>query len=171
MPQADTPTRTAERRIVLDLDRCVGCKTCAAACAHSHHRMPTVQHAQLAVAALPLLCRHCEAAPCVDACPSGAMERDESGAVRRSMLMCWSCGSCVLACPFGVLPTDLTQRVVAKCDLCEGLTHENGRPRGPACVAACPTGALQFVSPDEAAASDLLLIGGRASGRNPFRRR
>jgi formate dehydrogenase iron-sulfur subunit len=156
------------QRILLDLDRCVGCKTCAAACYHSHHLMPAVQHARLAVGALPLLCRQCERPPCVEACPSGAMERDPSGVVRRSMLLCWGCGSCIIACPFGVLPTDLTRRVVPKCDLCEDITTAGGRPR---CVAACPAGALDFVAPDEVPEKDLQVIGGRATGQNPLRRR
>ena len=110
----------------------------------------------------------CEVAPCVDACPSGALQREPSGVVKRSLLMCWGCRSCILACPFGVLPSDLTRHAAAKCDLCEDLTSAGGRPR---CVAACPAGALNFVAPDEVPEQDLQLIGGRATGRNPFRRR
>ena len=169
MQEADTQAAaTVARRILLDLDRCVGCKTCAAACYHSHHEMPIVQHARVAAGALPLLCRQCEVAPCVDACPSGALQREPSGVVKRSLLMCWGCRSCILACPFGVLPSDLTRHAAAKCDLCEDLTSAGGRPR---CVAACPAGALNFVAPDEVPEQDLQLIGGRATGRNPFRRR
>lgn len=169
MQEADTQAAaTVARRILLDLDRCVGCKTCAAACYHSHHEMPIVQHARVAAGALPLLCRQCEVAPCVDACPSGALQREPSGVVKRSLLLCWGCRSCILACPFGVLPSDLTRHAAAKCDLCEDLTSAGGRPR---CVAACPAGALNFVAPDEVPEQDLQLIGGRATGRNPFRRR
>ena len=168
MPPTETQTPPVEQRIVLDLDRCLGCKTCASACAYGHKQMPIVQHSRLAAATLPLLCRQCEAPPCVDACPSGAMQRDESGTVKRSMLLCWGCHSCVLACPFGALPTDLKQHVIPKCDLCEDLTKAGGRPR---CVAACPAAALQFVTPDECAERDLLLIGARSTGRNPYRRR
>ncbi len=165
---AEAQAEVMAERILLDLDRCVGCKTCAAACYHSHHQMPVIQHSRLAAATLPLLCRQCEQPPCVDACPSGAMQREDNGVVTRSMLLCWGCGSCTLACPFGALPHDLTRHVIAKCNLCEDLTTAGGQPR---CVAACPAGALNFVAPEEVPEKDLQLIGGRATGRNPFRRR
>ena len=130
--------------------------------------MPGVAFAATGEASAPMICRQCEDPPCVVACPFEALRREDDGAVVRSLVLCRGCGSCVLACPFGVLPDELTQHVVAKCDLCEDLTASGGRPR---CVAACPAGALQFVEPDEFAKKDLMLIGGRAAGRNPFRRR
>jgi len=167
-PVATRPDAAIRKRVLLNLDRCVGCKTCAASCFHSHHGMPAIQHSRLAPGALPLLCRQCDDPPCVGACPSGAMQLDEKGIVSRSMLLCWGCGSCTLACPFGVLPRTLTRHVIAKCDLCEDLTATGGRPR---CVAACPSGALQFMEPGDLPEKNLQLIGGRVTGQNPHRRR
>ena len=171
MQEADTQAAaTVARRILLDLDRCVGCKTCAAACYHSHHEMPIVQHARVAAGALPLLCRQCEVAPCVDACPSGALQREPSGVVKRSLLLCWGCRSCILACPFGVLPSDLTRHAAAKCDLCEDRTasEDGGVPR---CVAACPSGALVFADERDTEQAPLGLLGGRTTGESPYKRR
>lgn len=155
-------------RVLLDLDRCIECKSCSAACFYGHRAMPSVAYGAGAQATVPVVCRQCEEPPCVEACPFEALRREANGAVTRSLVLCRGCGSCVLACPFGVMDTDLTRDQVAKCDLCEDLVRAGGAPR---CVAACSTGALQFQRPAEAGQLGLLLLGGRTAGRNPFKRR
>jgi len=52
-------------------------------------------------------CRKCEKAPCIDACPADALERDERGMVNRAMLRCIRCKSCVCICPFGTIADNL----------------------------------------------------------------
>jgi len=52
-------------------------------------------------------CRRCEKAPCVDACPAEALEKDAQGMVQRSMLKCIRCKSCVYICPFGTIMDNL----------------------------------------------------------------
>jgi len=48
--------------------------------------------------------RHCEVAPCVDACPNGSMRRDpETGLVYVNDRTCIACWMCVMVCPFGII--------------------------------------------------------------------
>ena len=158
------------KRVLLDMDRCIECGSCAAACYYSHNAMPAVQSARQGPAMLPVICRQCKDAPCVAACPVEAMVRDDDGIVRRRLTRCIGCGSCARACPFGVLPNEVTRKQIAKCDLCADRTvSDNGAV--PRCVAACPTGALQFADEHEAVAANILILGGRTTGKDRFKRR
>ena len=184
MPMSEQAVRTEKitKRVLLDLDRCVECGSCAAACYHSHVGMPIIQSARQGPALLPVICRQCKAAPCVDACPVEAMVQDAYGVARRCLVRCIGCGSCARACPFGVLPNHLsgtpagsrspgrmTGHQIAKCDLCADRTASgSGVPR---CVAACPAGALQFEDEHNAVDAKLLVVGGRTVGEHPFKRR
>ncbi len=149
---ADGPGQTAldspavEKQLLLDPGRCIGCKSCAAACFLGHGESPGLFYEELPVsAAMPMLCRQCEEAPCVAACPTDAMYEDPNGIVRRSAVRCVGCRSCTLACPFGVID-EITSHVVGKCDLCADRTPDGKLPR---CVAICPSGALRFHEPDQ----------------------
>lgn len=51
-------------------------------------------------------CRRCENAPCINACPAQALEKDEDGMIRRSTHRCVACKSCVVICPFGTIMND-----------------------------------------------------------------
>ena len=83
-------------------------------------------------------CRHCEDAPCVTACLSGAMTKDpKTGEVTHNKDKCMGCWTCIMVCPYGAIKMDKEDKVVAKCDLCQGLAE-------PACVANCPNQALVF---------------------------
>lgn len=183
----------SEKRVLIDLDRCIECQSCAAACFHTHGDMPVVHFARAGWAILPVLCRQCKAAACVEACPKEAMVRDEHGVVRRHLALCIGCGSCARACPFGVIPlagagtpvaavsTDrMSGFVIAKCDLCvdrtaagseSGSDNESGNGAVPRCVAACPTGALLFADERLARELELQTLGGRTTGGHPFKRR
>ncbi|HJZ42028.1 MAG TPA: 4Fe-4S dicluster domain-containing protein [Bacteroidales bacterium] len=52
-------------------------------------------------------CRRCEKAPCIEACPAEALEKDERGMVKRAMLRCIRCKSCICICPFGTMMDNL----------------------------------------------------------------
>ena len=90
---------------------------------------------------MPAICHHCDPAPCIAACIPQAMHRaSENGAVTNvgGERDCIACSMCVMACPFGVIaraPAPDGRVMALKCDLCPGRDV-------PACVAACPTGAL-----------------------------
>ena len=96
------------------------------------------------------VCKHCESAGCLEACPTGSIVRTETGAVYVQDDICNGCGYCVVGCPFGVIdrrPQGLPGGGGAfKCTFCydrqkSGLT--------PACAKACPTESIQFGPLDE----------------------
>ena len=87
------------------------------------------------------VCKHCEQAGCLQACPTGAIIRNEFGDVYVQPDICNGCGYCQIACPFGVIELNHTDGRAWKCTLCydrqkDGLT--------PACAKACPTQSIQF---------------------------
>lgn len=85
-------------------------------------------------------CRHCPDAPCVEACISGAMSRNEkTEVVNCDEDKCVGCWSCIMVCPYGVIKRNYSVRKVAsKCDLC--VDEEL-----PVCVKNCPNEALKFL--------------------------
>ena len=167
MPEQAT-VESVERRVVLDLDRCIECKSCMASCYYGHGRMAGVQFVDIGPAVLPIVCRQCDDPACVEVCPADAMQRDERGVVSRGIFSCRGCGSCARACPFGVLSLEMVGHQIAKCDLCEDRLERGLDPR---CVAVCPTGALRFATAQEIEAEGLTVIGGRVAGDHPIRRR
>ena len=170
------------QRVLLDMDRCIECGSCAAACYVSHANMPVVGFARNGPALLPIICRQCKSASCVDVCSVEAMVQDELGVVCRQFLRCTGCGSCARACPFGVLPNEsagqptgwgsperISGHQIPKCDLCEDRCADGGAV--PRCVSACPSGALQFTDEHRAEELNLSVLGGRTTGKDPFKRR
>jgi len=147
--------------IVVDVKKCLACRTCEITCAVQHSGynglldaldesaflQPRVRVEGVGGLSIPLQCRHCEEAPCIKLCPTNAIERqDGEGPVLINEELCVGCKFCVLACPFGVLSIGHKGRAAIKCDLCADRLREN---LSPACVDACPTKALRFVSVDE----------------------
>ena len=92
------------------------------------------------------VCKHCEHAGCLEACPTGSIIRTEFGGVYIQPDICNGCGYCVVTCPFGVVDRRPDDGRAFKCTFCydrqkEGLT--------PACAKACPTQSIQFGDLDE----------------------
>ena len=87
------------------------------------------------------VCKHCANAPCLEACPTGAIFRTEFDTVVVQQDICNGCGYCVPACPFGVVDLSLDDGKAHKCTLCYD------RLKGglePACAKSCPTDSIQF---------------------------
>lgn len=136
--------------MVVDLRRCTGCQACTLACKAEHGvpvgswfawtrcfevgRYPHTRRRNV-----PTLCNHCEAAPCVAGCPVGASYRQADGIVRVDHHACIACKYCFWACPYGVRILDPDLGVCRKCELC---VHRLDAGLAPACVEACPAGAL-----------------------------
>jgi formate dehydrogenase iron-sulfur subunit len=96
------------------------------------------------------VCKHCEVAGCLEACPTGAIVRTEVASVYVQDDVCNGCGYCVVSCPFGVIDRRPEPQAGAggafKCTFCydrqiDGLV--------PACAKACPTESIQFGPLDE----------------------
>lgn len=87
------------------------------------------------------VCKHCVRAPCVEACPTGALFRTEFDTVVVQSDVCNGCGYCVPACPFGVVEIDEREGKAQKCTLCYDRLKSGLEP---ACSKACPTESIQF---------------------------
>ncbi len=86
-------------------------------------------------------CMHCEAAPCVDVCPTSAMTKRDDGIVYIETSKCIGCGYCGWACPYGAPQFDEEAGVMTKCNMCMDLVDQGKKP---ACVDGCPLRALDF---------------------------
>ena len=95
------------------------------------------------IAAFALFCRHCEDKPCVIVCGQDALEKQDDSSVVRHNLRCVACGSCVAACPFGVISPDIVSYISARCDQCAELSDDE-----PPCIKNAPDGVLQWVDSD-----------------------
>jgi formate dehydrogenase iron-sulfur subunit len=91
-------------------------------------------------------CMHCTDAACVKVCPSGALFYTKYGTVGLDSEKCIGCKECVFSCPFEVPRYDPETDKIAKCDMCYSRLDN---ALEPACVKACPTGALQFGDKDK----------------------
>jgi formate dehydrogenase iron-sulfur subunit len=87
------------------------------------------------------VCKHCHNAPCLEACPTGALFRTEFDTVVVQQDICNGCGYCVPACPFGVVDLSALDGKAHKCTLCYDRLKGGMEP---ACAKACPTDSIQF---------------------------
>jgi formate dehydrogenase iron-sulfur subunit len=87
------------------------------------------------------VCKHCEEAGCLEACPTGAIVRTEFGGVFIQPDICNGCGYCVTACPFGVVDRNQKDGRAFKCTFCYDRQKVGLEP---ACAKACPTGSIKF---------------------------
>src|SRR5262249_42658973 len=87
------------------------------------------------------VCKHCERAGCLEACPTGAIVRTEFGSVFVQSDVCNGCGYCVVSCPFGVIDRRPDDGRAFKCTFC--YDRQLGG-RIPACAQACPTDSILF---------------------------
>lgn len=156
------------KSIVVDFDKCTGCRTCETACSAFHHPVeingellnglgnPKLGNIQIhhfnPDVDVASVCANCPDTPCVNACPvtpdpetgHKAIFRDEvTGAIRTNHAVCISCGSCSRACDSertGVIKMNpKTHHPEHICDHCGG---------DPSCVKHCPYGALSFQEVD-----------------------
>jgi len=89
------------------------------------------------------VCKHCEVAGCLEACPTGALVRTEFGGVFLQPDVCNGCGYCVVACPFGVVERNNKDGRAFKCTFCYDRQKMGLQP---ACAQTCPTESIKFGS-------------------------
>ena len=87
------------------------------------------------------VCKHCENAGCLEACPTGAIVRTEFGGVYIQPDVCNGCAYCVVACPFGVVERNKEDGRAFKCTFCYDRQKDGLKP---ACATACPTESIKF---------------------------
>jgi formate dehydrogenase iron-sulfur subunit len=92
------------------------------------------------------VCKHCENAGCLEACPTGSIVRTEFGGVFIQPDVCNGCGYCVVTCPFGVVDRRPDDGRAFKCTFCYDRQKAGLMP---ACATACPTESIRFGEVDE----------------------
>lgn len=150
--------------MLYDATRCAGCRVCEAACKECNNLpLEPEPPSRLTARTWTIIqlykgeegssfvkrqCMHCEHPACVAACPVGALEKTADGPVIYHDNKCIGCRYCMMACPFGVPTFDWFEPVpyIRKCSFCADRLAAGLEP---ACVAACPTGALKFGKRDE----------------------
>lgn len=170
--------------MVIDLTRCFGCNACVVACSQENGTPRDVNFLRVLLTEsgdypnvrrdfIPVQCNHCEDAPCIEACPTGASYREDDGRVLVDYDECVGCKSCVGACPYGnrffvdeetssgsyydgevtLFEEKLQEKnewsgkeVSIKCDFCSSRLEEGLEP---ACVEACPAEARTFGDLDD----------------------
>ncbi|WP_051341130.1 sulfate reduction electron transfer complex DsrMKJOP subunit DsrO [Azospirillum halopraeferens] len=138
--------------MVVDVRKCVGCQACTVACimenavpANSFRTIVSTyevtEGGRAGTAMLPRLCNHCEDAPCLPVCPTGATFQRRDGIVVVDNTVCVGCGYCVQACPYDARFINHETRTADKCTFC---VHRVDAGLLPACVETCVGGARIF---------------------------
>ena len=164
--------------LIIDETKCIRCDNCVKACEGTHGgqtRIDRIPGPSFGKIHIPIACRHCEGAPCLQDCPPGdAIVRDSNGVVKIDDNKCIGCGNCAGFCPYGVIfMVDVTKKPTMfegiwseALSLTRGLKGDDKKVKkvhkgiavkcdlcenisgGPACVRSCPTGAAVRVTPE-----------------------
>ena len=150
--------------LIIDINICNGCYNCQVACKDEHvgndwtpYAKPQPDTGQfwtrvedrvrgqvpkVKVAYMHHMCQHCDDAPCIRSCKSGAIYKRDDGTVIIDPEKCTGQKSCLDACPYGVIYFNEDMQLAQKCTWCAHLLDDGWKE--PRCVDACPTGALKF---------------------------
>lgn len=130
-------------------ESCTGCRICEVVCSLNHEKSgvnPALSRIRILNypdkgIMIPEVCHLCRNAPCVTACPIGALSQNvESGVIEVDGDKCDGCGLCVEACKFGSISIHPIKNIAMACDLCSG---------DPLCVKYCMNKTLVFLKPEE----------------------
>lgn len=131
------------KRIKIYREKCVGCLTCTSACMVSHSSVDSRSRIVLDAKGKynPIFCKHCEKPECVYVCQTGAMHIDKELKIAvYDREKCVSCYMCIMACPNGILKTNVVDAFeVMKCDRCKDTEEKI-----PTCVLRCPMDAIKL---------------------------
>jgi Fe-S-cluster-containing hydrogenase component 2 len=184
--QTTRPKRWIHRLILVDYDKCTGCRTCETVCSQTNHKVtingetldglgnPDLSNIRVYPfnpdVDVPIVCVLCRDNPCIEACPVEPDEKGRRALYRDSKLntitcnteRCIGCKSCAKACENkrvgAIIPNERTNKPERMCNLCNG---------NPQCVAKCPYDALTYIQggfdtrhhalPPEKVAEELML--------------
>jgi molybdopterin-containing oxidoreductase family iron-sulfur binding subunit len=167
--------------MVIDLNRCVGCQACTVASKAENGTPQGIlytkvldqvsgEYPNVRKQFVPVLCNHCQSAPCQRVCPTGATSKREDGLVLVDQDKCFGCRACYVACPynnrifvkkgnlkggyFGNQKTPYEEvkykehqdGIVQKCTFCSHRVDEGLKP---SCVQTCPADARIFGDLDD----------------------
>ena len=153
------------KAFLIDVSICNGCYCCQVVCKDEHvgndwmpyarsqpdtgqfwlklneHIRGTVPKVKMHY--VPVLCMHCDDAPCMKACPvEGAIYKRDDGLVVIDPEKCNGCRNCIDACPYGAIYFNEELYLAQKCTGCAHLLDDGWDV--PRCVDVCPTHALKF---------------------------
>ena len=152
------------KTMLIDINLCNGCHCCQIACKDEHvgndwtpyakpqpdvgqfwqkvtdHTLGTVP--KVRVRYMHDICQHCDDAPCMKSCKSGAIEKRKDGIVIIDPTKCTGARQCLDACPYGVIYYNQDLQIAQKCTFCAHLLDDGWKE--PRCVDVCPTDALRF---------------------------
>ena len=147
------------KKVYINEQVCIGCGLCEVYCRLKHSKskdlvkaykretprpLSRIRMDESGIVSLSVRCQHCDDAPCIRACLTGALSRDPATSlVNVDEDRCIGCGTCSLVCPLGVPRLDPSQKKMVKCDLCQDEEI-------PVCVANCPNEALSYAEVEEA---------------------
>lgn len=151
------PVEGEQYAFQVELDKCTGCKACVVAC-HTLNGLdedeawrdvglletsPSADSTPGFQQTVTSACHHCLDPECLNGCPVGAYEKEkDTGIVRHLDDQCIGCEYCILKCPYDVPKYSHDRGIVRKCDMCHQRLADG---EAPACVQACPTGAISII--------------------------
>jgi len=155
------------KAFVIDLAMCNGCYACQIGCKDEHcgndwspyakpqpntghfwlklNEFERGAHSQVRVSYVPVLCMHCDDAPCIEACPiDGVISRRNDGLVIIDPKKCSGCMSCIDKCPYGCIYYNESLNIAQKCTGCAHLVDRGWPISVPRCVDNCPNDCIKF---------------------------
>ena len=142
---------------LLDSESCIGCHACTVAC-KSEHDIPLGVNRTwvkyIETGSFPdvnrhfsvMRCNHCDDAPCINICPTGALFRAPNGVVDFGDENCIGCKGCMNACPYDAIYINPATDTAHKCNFCN---HRIEQGLEPSCVVVCPTHAIKVADLDD----------------------
>ncbi len=151
---------------VIDIHKCNGCYNCQIACKDEHcgndwmpyakpqpevgqfwckvHNYEKGSVPKVKIIHMPVLCAHCDNAPCIESCPIDAITKREDGLVIIDPAKCNGCQICLNTCPYDVIYLNTGLSIAQKCTGCAHLLDRGWPIKEPRCSNACVVDAMQF---------------------------